>query len=98
VYVAVDRRSLTKVAVKEYLPSRLADRMADGSIGVRSLRYQTLFREGMQGFARQARILAELDEPALIKPLRSWQQHGTAYMAMPLCNGRSLADSFHDSP
>jgi serine/threonine protein kinase len=98
VYVAVDRTSLTKIAVKEYLPIRLADRMADGSVGVRSLRHQTSFRDGMQGFLRQARILAEVDAPALFKPLRTWQQHGTAYMAMPLCEGRPLEKVLRDSP
>ena len=98
VYAAVDRRSLTRIAIKEFLPVRLADRMADGHIGVRSLRHQTQFREGMQGFLRQARILAELDEPALVKTLETWQQHSTAYMAMPLCEGRSLEKVFRDSP
>ncbi len=32
----------------------------------------------------EARMLAALDEPALVKVLRFWEQHGTAYMAMPL--------------
>src|SRR5215471_11287814 len=98
VYAAVDRTSLTRIAVKEYLPIRLADRMADGNVGVRSLRHQGSFRDGMQGFLRQARILGELDEPALFKTLRTWQQHGTAYMAMPLCEGRSLEKVLRDSP
>src|SRR5262245_31501324 len=79
VYAAVDHRSLTRLAVKEFLPIHLADRLADGHIGVRSLRHQTQFREGVQGFLRQARILAELDEPALVKTLETWQQHSTAY-------------------
>src|SRR6185369_6127276 len=85
VYLAADRSSSAKVAVKEYLPNRFADRLADGNIGVRSLRYQTPFRNGMQGFLRQARMLEDLDEPALVKTLRTWQQNGSAYMAMRLC-------------
>jgi serine/threonine protein kinase len=98
VYVGADRTSLIQVAVKEYLPTRLADRMADGNVGVRSLRYQRSFRDGMQRFLRQSRILADFDEPALVQTLRTWQQRGTAYMAMPLYEGRSLKDTFRDSP
>jgi len=98
VYVATDRTTPAKVAVKEYLPTRIADRMADGYIGVRSLRHQTSFRDGLRGFLRQARILGELDEPALVKTLSTWQQHGTAYMAMPLCEGRTLEQAFRESP
>ncbi len=97
VYVGFDRTSLSRVAVKEYLPARLADRMADGNIGVRSLRYQPAFRDGMQAFLRQSRMLADLDEPALVKTLRTWEQRGTVYTAMPLYEGRSLNDTFRDA-
>src|SRR4030095_13453657 len=48
VYRGVDRMSLGQFAVKEYLPVGLADRMADGNIGVLSLRYKPPFREGLQ--------------------------------------------------
>lgn len=96
-YVGADRTSLSRVAVKEYLPGRLADRMADGNIGVRSLRYQPAFRDGMQAFLRQSQMLSDLDEPALVKTLRTWEQRGTVYTAMPLYEGRSLNDMFRDA-
>lgn len=97
VYIGADRSLLHKVAIKEYLPATLADRMADGNIGVRSLRYQRSFRDGMQGFLSEARLLAALDEPALVKVLQFWEQHGTAYMAMPLYEGRTLREVLCDS-
>ena len=97
VYIGVDRSSPRKVAIKEYLPATLADRMADGSVVVRSLRYQQSFREGMQGFLSEARTLADLAEPALVKVLGYWEQNGTAYMAMPLYEGRTLKDTLRDS-
>ena len=43
-------------------------------------------------------MLAALDEPALVKVLRFWEQHGTAYMAMPLYEGQTLGDVLRDSP
>ena len=98
IYVAADRSSMGKVAIKEYLPARLAERMANGNVGVRSLRHKQAFRDGMQRFLSEARMLAALDEPALIEVLRSWEQNGTAYMAMPLYEGRTLKDVLRDSP
>lgn len=98
VYEGVDRSSLRKVAIKEYLPAVLADRRAGGDVVVRSLRHQQSFREGMQGFLSEARTLAALAEPALVKVLHFWEQHGTAYMAMPLHEGRSLKDALRGSP
>ena len=98
VYVAADRSSMGKVAIKEYLPASLAERMANGDVGVRSLRHEQAFRDGMQGFLSEARMLAALIEPALIEVLRSWEQNGTAYMAMPLYEGRTLKDVLRDSP
>jgi len=90
VYLGKDRASLSRVAVKEYLPAALADRMANGDVGVLSLRNQPAFREGLQAFLDQSRILASLDEPALVKVLRIWEERGTAYMAMPLYEGATL--------
>ena len=98
VYAGDDRSSRRKIAVTEYLPARLAERMADGNVGVRSLRHQQSFRDGKQRFLSEARILAALDEPALVKVLRYWEQHGTAYMAMPLDEGQTLNDVLRDSP
>ena len=97
-YVAADRSSMGEVAIKEYLPARLAERMANGNVGVRSLRHEQAFRDGMQRFLSEARMLAALDEPALIEVLRSWEQNGTAYMAMPPYEGRTLKDVLRDSP
>ena len=98
VYAGEDRSSHRKIAITEYLPARLAERMADGNVGVRSLRHQPSFRDGKQRFLSEARILAALDEPALVKVLRYWEQRGTAYMAMPLDEGQTLSDVLRNSP
>lgn len=97
VYFGNDRRSLSQIVVKEYLPAALADRMADGNVGVVSLRHQPAFREGLKGFLDQCHILASLDQPALVRVLRTWEQRGTAYMAMPLYEGLTLDDTFRHS-
>jgi serine/threonine protein kinase len=43
-------------------------------------------------------MLAALHEPALVEVLWSGTQNGTAYMAMPLYEGRTLKDVLRDSP
>jgi serine/threonine protein kinase len=92
VYVGEDRSSPGRFAIKEYLPATLADRMASGTVGLRSLRYKPSFEEGKDRFLSNGRMLAALDEPALIRVLRCWKQNGTAYMAMPLYEGQTLSD------
>ena len=97
VYAGEDRSSLGKVAIKEYLPATLADRMASGKVGLRSLRYKASFQEGKDRFLSNGRMLAALDEPALIRVLRCWKQNATAYMAMPLYEGQTLTDALRTS-
>jgi serine/threonine protein kinase len=92
VYVGEDRSSPGRFAIKEYLPATLADRMAGGKVGLRSLRYKPSFQEGKDRFLSNGRMLAALDEPALIRVLRCWKQNGTAYMAMPLYEGQTLSE------
>jgi serine/threonine protein kinase len=98
VYEGIERSSQRKVAIEEYLPAALADRMADGHVVVRSTRHQQSFREGMKAFLSEARTLSALAEPALVKVLDFWEQYGTVYMAVPLQEGRILRDALRASP
>ena len=43
-------------------------------------------------------MLAQFDHPALIRVYRFWQQNNTAYMAMQLCQGRTLRALREDQP
>ena len=76
----------------------LADRMANGRVGVRSLRYKQSFQDGKQRFLSNARLLAAPRRTRAHQVLRCWKQHGTAYLAMPLYEGRTLNDVLRDSP
>jgi len=98
VYVAFDNSLHRKVALKEYMPSALANRMGDYSVAVRSDSHEQTFRAGLRSFINEARLLAQFDHPALIKVYTFWEQHGTAYMAMQLYEGRTLKDVLRESP
>lgn len=90
VYKAWDHILERTVALKEYLPSSLANRVSGGSVVARSERYQDAFDTGMKSFINEAKLLAKFDHPALLKVYRFWQDRGTAFMVMPLYVGRTL--------
>jgi tRNA A-37 threonylcarbamoyl transferase component Bud32 len=90
VYRAHDRALQRTVAVKEYMPSALAARLADTRVVVKSEQHRETFEVGLRSFINEARLLAQFDHPALVKVFRFWAANGTAYMAMPLYEGGTL--------
>lgn len=77
-------------ALKEYLPATLAQREANGQVVPRSPSHEANFQLGMRSFVKEARLLASLDHPALLKVWRFWPENGTAYMLMPYYQGVTL--------
>ena len=90
VYRAHDHSLRRTVAIKEYMPGALATRAPDGSVIAREPQMQATLARGLHSFLNEARLLAQFDHPALIRVYRFWEQNGTAYMAMQLCQGRTL--------
>ena len=90
VYQAWDHTLERVVALKEYLPSALAMRLADGTVTPRSEKHQETFDTGMRSFINEARLLAQFDHPSLLKVYRFWQDKGTTYMVMPFYRGQTL--------
>ena len=97
VYLAIDHSLQRKVALKEYRPALLATRHGK-SVMVRSQRHADAFEAGLKSFMNEARTLARFDHPSLIHVYRVWQQNNTAYMAMPLCEGKSLTMVIRENP
>ncbi|MDO5288569.1 MAG: serine/threonine-protein kinase [Pseudomonadota bacterium] len=90
VYRAWDESLRRIVAIKEFMPGSLATRTPDGRMMAREARLQDSLAHGLQSFLSEARLLAQFDHPALIRVYRFWEQNGTGYMAMQLCQGRTL--------
>jgi serine/threonine protein kinase len=87
-----------EVALKEYMPNALARRRADGQVELRAPQYEATFAAGRRSFVNEAKLLAQFDHPALVKVLRFFEANGTAYMVMPLYQGKTLKQLLRESP
>src|SRR3954454_15233002 len=67
-YLADDVQLDTTVAVKEYLPRELATRAHDHStVIVHSGDYSNYFQHGLDQFLREARTLAKINHPNVVR-------------------------------
>lgn len=89
-YRVWDPESEEEYAVKEYLPIGLARR--DGERAVRPLRPEDeeAYTQGLRVFLDEGKLLSQLRHPGLVHVYGSWEENGTAYMAMGLVAGRNL--------
>lgn len=90
VYLVYDHSLQRRVALKEYMPSALASRLNDTTVAVKSDRHAETFEAGRRSFINEARMLAQFDNPSLVKVYRFWEANGTAYMVMPFYEGVTL--------
>ena len=92
-YLAQDRSLGRRVAIKEYLPREWGARRADGSVGPRSSSHEKDYRWGLTRFLEEARTLARLDHPRIVRVHRVIEAWGTAYMVMEYVEGRNLEEA-----
>ncbi len=89
-YLAHDINLQLPVAIKEYFPADLAVRGADHSVRVRSSDSATQFDWGLERFIDEARALASFRHPNIVRVLRYFKEHGTAYIVMEYESGDPL--------
>ncbi|WP_157268159.1 serine/threonine protein kinase [Azohydromonas aeria] len=91
VYLAEDaQRHL--VALKEYLPSSLAER-APGELAPRVRQdKQALYRLGLKSFFEEGRSLAQICHPSVVSVLNFFRENETVYMVMNYLQGDTLQD------
>jgi serine/threonine protein kinase len=90
-YMAMEPVQQSYVAIKEYFPKRFANRSGGSTIEPnRSTEDQRIFKWGLKRFVDEARVLARLDHPNIIKVQRYFELHGTAYLVMEYCDGKPL--------
>jgi len=92
-YKGYDHDLHREVAIKEYLPSGLAQRTADGTTVVpRSDNDRKHYEYGLKQFLEEARILAKFKERSIVHVNRFIEANGTAYLVMDYEDGESLAE------
>ncbi|EIC22776.1 protein kinase domain-containing protein [Thiorhodovibrio frisius] len=92
-YLAWDRLLEATVAIKEYLPRELVVRAQDScTLHPHSSDETNLFRYGLEQFLAEARTLAKLDHPNLVRVRHFFEANGTAYLVMDFYQGCSLTE------
>ncbi len=91
-YLATDNILNTRVVIKENLPLSIAHRDS-GTLQVQrvsSADPDDTFGWSVRNFLEEARTLASLNHPNIVKVLRAFEANGTAYFVMPFVEGESL--------
>ena len=91
-YLALDLTLERHVAVKEYLPRDWGMRGEDGTVVPRSSSAVRDYSWGLRRFIGEARALARLDHPNVVRVHRVMKTKGTAYLVMDYLDGESLAE------
>src|SRR5690349_18016375 len=91
-YLAEDVNLSTRFAIKEYLPGDWAVRDSTKSVRPKSTNSRESFEWGMDAFLKEARILAGISHPNIVKVRRFFRANGTAYIVMDFVEGRGFGD------
>lgn len=91
-YKAIDLMSQEVCCIKEYAPSDLCTRQADGhSLEVRSKENELLYQRGLERFMEEAQTLSRLDDiPSVVKIYEAFKENYSAYFVMEYLDGSDL--------
>ncbi len=90
VYLALDDAD-RKLAIKEYLPGSMARHNADLQVEVISELDAEPFRVGKKCFFEEARVLADIQHPNVVRVRNFFAANQTVYMVMDYTEGRPLS-------
>jgi formylglycine-generating enzyme required for sulfatase activity len=92
-YLAQDTKLNLRVAIKEYFPSDLAVREESYNVQPKFQKYKKNFVWGLKGFLKEGQALATFQHPSIVRVLRYFEAHNTAYIVMEYEQGQSLSNA-----
>jgi serine/threonine protein kinase len=90
VYLARQREDQVQVAIKEYLPRKLAHRTWNNKVVANDEESLRLFKCGRNLFLDEARVLAKLKHPNIVEVISFFNANSTVYMVMVYDYGITL--------
>ncbi len=97
-YLATDTTLNFKVAIKELLPDGIATRARGATVVAQSEDLRDAWDWALKRFEEEARTLAQLRHPNIVRVLRLIRAHGTVYMVMEYVEGMHLGDWLQKFP
>lgn len=91
-YLALDNLLHKWVALKEYFYAAVSTRKDDGVVVPATEADSNAFLWGRRRFLEEARTLAKLDHPNIVRVHRFLRANNTAYIVMEYVEGQSLAE------
>jgi serine/threonine protein kinase len=92
-YLAFDGVLERRVALKELMPRELVARRPDGeTLRVQTREDEALFNYTLTSFLNEARVIAQLSHPNVVRVLDFFEANGTAYFTMEFYEGETLAE------
>jgi len=91
-YRGFDLNLHMKVAIKEYYPSEWVGRSTDQkTVVLNSSEHEELFQYCRKTFVREARTIAQVRHPHIVRVLSYFEMNGTAYLVMDYYEGQDLS-------
>lgn len=86
-YLARDLQLNRSVAIKEYFPREVALREAQTSVRVKGAKFEQSFNWGLERFVQEARVLAKVRHPNIVRVFRTFDTNDTAYIVLDYVGG-----------
>jgi serine/threonine protein kinase len=90
-YKAEDTHLRMPVAIKEFYPSGLVHREADGAVMIGAAEHAHLYASGLERFIAEGQTMARFKHPAIIRVVRYFTANQTGYIVMEFEEGKSLS-------
>jgi serine/threonine protein kinase len=91
-YLCEDLNLKRKCIIKEYTPYSLASRRINGELTTKSLKFESMFNEGLKEFLKEAQNIALFNHANIVRINRFFEKNNTGYFIMDYEEGESLRD------